>query len=134
MSRIRTAAAVLLLTVASPPANAMHPIAQTAADTLAEPGSPFVMLVTFKVDASKADAFEAAMAEPLQATVKEPGNLAYALSRSVDDPETYLLYEHWKSVEALDSHLAEPYLVKLGESLDALLAEPPRLDFYVPTP
>lgn len=113
---------------------ALHPIAQTAADTLADPDSPFVMVVTFRVKDGATDAFVAAMAEPRLETAKEPGNVDYALSQGVAEPNVFLLHEHWKNLEALDSHLRQPYLVKLGEALADLVEAPPQLDFFVPVP
>ena len=124
--------AAALTTMSTPEAHALHPIAQSAADTVADPESPFVMIVTFTVPESNTEAFLVAMAEPRVETVKESGNLAYALTRSVKEPKTFHLYEHWESVAALQSHLNEPYLVKLGAALDTLLDTPPQLDFYTP--
>ena len=74
------------------------------------------------------------VAEPRAETVKESGNLAYALSRSATDSEVFFLYEHWKSVADLESHLNQPYLVRLGAALETIRDEPPKLDFYTPVP
>lgn len=115
-------------------ASARNPIAEQAANAVADADAPFVMVVTFRTLPGKADAFVAAMHEPVRETAKEAGNVAYAVSRSVDDPQVFMLYEHWKSVEALDSHLAQPYLVKLVAAFEGVLAAPPKLQFFVPTP
>lgn len=133
----RTVCALLLLNVtlstfAQESPDSLHPIAAQAAAAVADDDAPFVMIVRFKTLADKADDLVAAMAAPRKETVKEAGNLAYELSQSSNNKREFVLYEKWKSVAALDSHLKQPYLVKLGEALGVVLSEPPTIEFYVP--
>lgn len=111
-----------------------HPIAAGVASDLADPESEFVMVVRFRAKPDQADALIQAMAEPLAATAKEPGNLAYDLSRDIKKPGQFVLYEHWRDVDALDAHLKQPYLDKLLGVFGDLLAEPPEVSVYVPIP
>lgn len=112
----------------------LHPFAAEIAGKVADPEQPFILVVEFVTKEGEAEAFLANAAEPRRETAKEPGNVAYELSRSVEDPAKFLLYEHWKSVAALDSHLKQPYLTKLLASFEATLAEPPKLTVFTPSP
>ena len=112
----------------------LHPFAATVGEQLADPSQPFVLLVNFSVKADQVDAFIEAAAEPRRETAKEPGNVSYALSQSVETPTDFVLYEHWESVAALDFHLKQPYLTKLLGSFETTLAEPPKLTVSTPVP
>ena len=52
----------------------------------------------------------------------EPGNLAFAVHRSTDDPNEFWLYETWESQEAVDKHESgaafEEYKTKLRPLVD----------------
>ena len=43
-------------------------------------------------------------------TRREPGSLAYHVHRDRSDPDLFVFYEVWSSVEALRLHLAQPYI------------------------
>ena len=62
-----------------------------------------------------------ALVEP---TRSESGCINYDLHQSLDDPSVFVLYENWVSKEALDEHLAMPYLEAFKAKADQLLAEP----------
>lgn len=110
----------------------LHPIAAGVASQLADADQPFVMVVELLAKPDAADALIEAMADPTEQTLKEPGNLAYDLSRQTADASRFVLYEHWKNVAALDAHLGQPYLEKLLKDFDVVLAEPPEVNVYVP--
>src|SRR5271154_5464382 len=63
-----------------------------------DPTKPFAFLVTFKVKAGNEKKFEEAFAPALTATRKESGVVAYYLNRDSDEPNTYIMYEHFKGV------------------------------------
>ena len=62
-----------------------------------------------------------ALVEP---TRSESGCINYDLHRSLDDGSVFLLYENWVSQQALDDHLATPYLQRFLGKADEILAEP----------
>lgn len=78
---------------------------------------PFTLVVSIQTSdpAKVIKAFEAPLAE----TPKESGNIMYLLNQDADEPEKFLLVERWKNLDALASHLAQPYLVQLLQDLDA---------------
>lgn len=111
---------------------ALHPIAADLASQLDKPEQPFVLIVNCTTKPGLADEFIEAMRAAGTQTVKEPGNLAYKTNQSRQEPNQFVLYEHWKSIAALDTHLKQPYLVKLLGQFDILLAEPPKLTLCLP--
>ena len=70
---------------------------------------PFALLVTFKVKAGEEKKFEAAFAPALIATRKEPGCVAYFLNRDPDEANTYIMYEQFKSLAAVEDHLKQKH-------------------------
>lgn len=135
---MRRSVACLLAAMACSPClaqtadDSMHPIAAQAMAAVGEADTAFVMIVRFKTLEGETGNFLAAMADPRAETLKESGNLAYELGNDPNDERSFVLYEKWKSVAALDSHLKQPYLVKLGEALGVVLSEPPTIGFYLP--
>ena len=68
-----------------------------------------------------------ALVEPTRA---EPACINYDLHVSVDDPAQFVLYENWTSREALDEHLATPYLERFKGLAPQLLAGPIEIGLY----
>lgn len=46
----------------------------------------------------------------LPKTRAEPGNIAFELHADADNPRRFFLFERWKSVDALATHLKMPYI------------------------
>ncbi len=59
-----------------------------------------------------------ALVEPSRA---DDGCEMYVVHRSLDEPNTWLVYEQWASKEHLDRHLATPHLVGFLEQAPELL-------------
>jgi quinol monooxygenase YgiN len=110
----------------------LHPLAAQIAEQLGEHEGPFVMLVTFTVAEGQGEALVEALGIAATETHKEEGNLAYDLHNDAQDGSKFLLFEKWRSLADLDSHLKQPYLVDLGNKFDTILAGPPELAAYVP--
>ena len=47
----------------------------------------------------------------------EPGNLAFAVHRSTDNPNEFWLYETWESEEAVEAHESGPAFQEYKEKL-----------------
>ncbi len=127
------AAAVVALTCLLTPVavagdEPLHPIAAEVAKQLADPGQPFTLIVEFV--ARDQHGFVAVMTDPIRQTAKEKGNAAYRLSQSLEEPTEFTLYEQWRDLAALDSHLKQPYLVKLVKDFEEALAAPPKLTVH----
>ena len=52
-----------------------------------------------------------------QRSRKEHGCLAYEVYISADDPETFVIWQQWRGIEALESHFASAHV---DEFLDAI--------------
>jgi quinol monooxygenase YgiN len=103
----------------SPTAPAAASAASAAADSKALP-SAFV--VKFKVKPGKNAAFEQAFAEMQKSVASaEPGNLYYDLYRIDQDPQTYVILEHYKDQAAVQAHGKSPHARKLIAALGDLL-------------
>ena len=62
--------------------------------------------VKFAIRPEKADAFMEAAADYTAATRQEPGNVFFEWSRSLDEPDTFVLLEGFRDAEAGDAHVA----------------------------
>jgi quinol monooxygenase YgiN len=61
--------------------------------------------VRMTAKAGEADrVLELLLSNPRRIEAGEQGNLAFAVHRSLDDPNEFWLYETWKSSEAVDAH------------------------------
>ena len=72
--------------------------------------------------------FERVMQVAVPKVREEPGNHAYVLNRSTENPRVFLVYEEYEDAEALESHRA--HLREMGIDLRDLLDGPPVLTFY----
>jgi (4S)-4-hydroxy-5-phosphonooxypentane-2,3-dione isomerase len=60
----------------------------------------------------------------------EPGCLLYQACRSVDNPDTFLLYEQYRDNAALASHRETPYFQEIIEGTIVPLLEGRQREFY----
>ena len=83
---------------------------------------PSAFVVKFKVKPGKNADFEKAFKE-MQAGVRahEPGNLYYDLYLSNEDPQTYVIIEHYKDQAALAAHRNTEHGKKLFAALGDLI-------------
>jgi quinol monooxygenase YgiN len=51
----------------------------------------------------------------------EPGNLAFGVHRSTDDPNEFWLYETWESAEAVEAHESGEAFARYKEELRPLV-------------
>jgi quinol monooxygenase YgiN len=62
--------------------------------------------------------------------VKEEGNIAYVLHRSMDNPDELMFDEIWVDNVSLDVHLKQPYIISAVEQMTSILAKPVELRRY----
>jgi quinol monooxygenase YgiN len=88
------------------------------------------VIATLRIQDGKAQAFEDAFRE-LSAQVKanEPGCLAYQLTKSRSDPNTYKVLELYTGEEAVTHHGNTPYFQAAGPKLGATLAAIPDIEY-----
>lgn len=102
-------AALVLAGAPAKAADEENPIVKQIKSKVKDEKKTFALLVTFKVKAGEEKKFEAAFAPCLAATRKEPGCVAYYLNRDPDEANTYVMYESFKGIPALEAHLKEKH-------------------------
>lgn len=81
----------------------------------------------FKVLPEHADNWPAITAEFTEATRSEPGNLWFDWSRSLDDPNEYVLVEAFADDEAAGAHVNSAHFKSAQSTLPPHLVETPRI-------
>jgi quinol monooxygenase YgiN len=81
----------------------------------------------FRVLPEHADRWPEISAEFTQATRNEPGCLWFQWSRSVDEPNEYVLVEAFRDDEAGGAHVESEHFKAAQQSLPPYLAETPRI-------
>ena len=80
------------------------------------------------VKAGREAEFERVMHVTVPKVREEPGNHAYVLNRSTENPRIFMVYEEYEDAEALESHRA--HLQEMGIDVRDLLEGPSVLTFY----
>lgn len=80
------------------------------------------------VKAGAEQEFERIMRIVVPKVREEPGNGAYVVHRSTQDPRVFLLYETYEDQAALEAHRA--HLRDMGIDLQAMIEGPPLVEFY----
>lgn len=73
-----------------------------------------------KLDPAKRAEADAAFAKMREATLKEPGCIAYQAYAGRDDAGTVFMFEKWQDQAALDAHFASPHMAEFGAALGGL--------------
>jgi quinol monooxygenase YgiN len=97
-----------------------------------DPDKPFTLVVRLQVKEGSGEQFAAAFGKSRRETRKEKGNLAYDLNRDADEPSHYLVYERWKSLADLESHLQTPHVKALLAELPQVIVGAPEFHVLVP--
>jgi quinol monooxygenase YgiN len=86
-------------------ANAQAPAQSPSAPAASNGPAPTCFVVKFKVKAGANAAFEKLFHE-VEASVREnePGNVQYDLYTMAQDPQTYVVIEHYKDAAAIRAH------------------------------
>ena len=71
------------------------------------PPRPFTLLVRFQIGEGKHEDAEAAFAKTRELTLRENGVIAFELHREARNANRSVVYERWKSLAALEEHLAD---------------------------
>lgn len=88
------------------------------------------VIATLKIQEGKAEEFEAFAAElAKQVRANEPGNLAYQLTKSRTEPNTYKFLEIYKDQDALTHHGGTDYFKAAGPKFAAVLGGRPEVEY-----
>jgi len=87
------------------------------------------VVATLKVQDGKGPELEALFRElAAQVRANEPGNLAYQLTKSRVDPDTYKVLEAYADEEAFKQHSRSEHFRAAGAKLAAVLAGRPEIE------
>jgi quinol monooxygenase YgiN len=91
---------------------------------------PFTLAVVFKVKEGKEKDLVKAARPCIAATRKEKGCITYKLQQELGNPQRFIFYEEWKSVDALAEHLKTEHVKKLRAALAELLDGEPQFHAF----
>jgi quinol monooxygenase YgiN len=94
---------------------------------------PLALIARFRVRTGAGPRIEKAFAEASVPTAQEAGVLAYQLHREPDNPDAFVVYERWRSLEDLEAHLRTSYIVALRAEIDAVMERQPSFQVMLPT-
>ncbi len=86
-----------------------------------------LIVVKFTIKPEHSDQWISLVDEFTQATRSEPGNLFFEWSRSIDDPNQYVLVEGFASPEAGEQHVNSEHFTKAMSSIPQYIAKTPQI-------
>ena len=86
----------------------------------------------FRARQGKGQALGSALLALVDASRSEAGNLQYDICQSHDDPDTWLVFEQWRSRQAFDFHMATPYVTQFLAAVPDLCAGELDVRSYAP--
>ena len=88
------------------------------------------VIATLRIQEGKAEEFEAVFRDlGAQVRANEPGNLAYQLTKSRTEPNTYKVLELYTDQDALTHHGGTDYFRAAGPKLGPCLAGRPEIEY-----
>ena len=88
------------------------------------------VIATLRIQPEKTGEFEAFFGElQQQVRANEPGNLAYQLTKSRTEPNTYKVLELYKDQDALTHHGGTEHFKAAGPKFGAVLAGRPEIEY-----
>ncbi|MBC8049182.1 MAG: antibiotic biosynthesis monooxygenase [Chitinophagales bacterium] len=88
------------------------------------PNGEVSLVVDFEVKAGYEPEFETLFKRSIKCSRLEPGNVTFDLHKVVGAEGRYVLYEIWRSPEALKSHFERPYTKALFVLFEKALLKP----------
>jgi quinol monooxygenase YgiN len=76
--------------------------------------SPVAIVVRYQAAAGKGDEVAALLAQHAAASRAEPGCVDFVALRTTEDPDAFLLYEHYVSTDAFQAHQASPHFTGIA--------------------
>lgn len=88
------------------------------------------VIATLRIQEGKAQEFETFFGElQQQVRANEPGNIAYQLTKSRTEPNTYKVLELYKDEDALKHHGGTPYFKAAGPKFMGVLGGAPEVEY-----
>jgi quinol monooxygenase YgiN len=88
------------------------------------------VIATLKIKEGESEAFEKGFLDlAKQVRANEPGNVAYQLTKSRTEPDTYKVLEIYKDQAALEAHGQSEHFKTGGRAFGATLAGRPEVEY-----
>ena len=78
----------------------------------------------------KGDELEREFQKLVPKVLKDPGAMAYAVHRSVDDPSKFFVYEKYEDEDALKLHGSTPHFQEFSRAIASMLGGRPEIGRY----
>jgi autoinducer 2-degrading protein len=89
-----------------------------------------IQMVAIHVKQGHVDEFLDAFRINYEGTRREPGNLRFDVLRSPEDDHSFVIYEVFKSAEALDEHRKTAHYLECVRRIDPIITGPRTKTFY----
>ena len=111
-----------------------HPVIAFVRSKVPDPGRPFTIIADLTAHPGRGGEVVAAIAGSgaVSLTRAEPGCLAYDVCQDADSPDRFVVYERWRDLPALGSHLETTHFAAVGAALGGLLAGAPAVRVLAP--
>ena len=93
-------------------------------DIKAGPTGEVALVVNFDVKKGAEAEFENVFRRSVTCSRQEPGNITFNVVKVIGAERSYVLYEVWRSKDALSSHFARPYTKSLFSMFERNLTRP----------
>ena len=88
------------------------------------------VLAFFRAKPGSGKELEKILLTLIKRTRSEPGNIAYVLHRSTENPDELVFDEIFESMEAFRKHTQKPYIKNLVQKISHLIVVPPDVKTY----
>ncbi|MBB3222672.1 quinol monooxygenase YgiN [Massilia umbonata] len=92
--------------------------------------STLINVASFHARPGQSAALGSALLSLVPLSRSEPGNVQYDISQAIDDPDTWLVFEQWRSRGDFDFHMTTPYVAQFLAAVPDLCDGDPDLRGY----
>ncbi len=123
-------AAMAIIVLAGQASAQDNPILDKVKASVADASKPFAMGVIIKVKDGEGAAFEKAFVKAIKATRAEKGCLTYDLNRDLEKQNLYIVYERWRDVASLETHIKSAHIATLLMEIGSMVEGPPEVRVF----
>lgn len=98
-------------------------------ERVASPDKPFDIFIDITIKPGLEGDFERAFAPAVNATRREPGNIAFQLTRDPRQPNVYVHHERWRTLRDVEQHMEMPHMKAFWPVYLPMLARTP--EFHI---
>jgi quinol monooxygenase YgiN len=92
--------------------------------------APLYLIAVIRPRVDRLDEAETVLRGLMAGTLAEPGNVFMELTTDTQEPNTWVMFEKFRSRPDWDDHMRTEHVVRGNELLGDLLREPTELRFY----